>query len=539
MNAPDARRETAEGPVRGFVGNGMQQYLGIPFAAPPIRDLRWRPPAPALVRADTLDTIEFGPVCAQDTTGVPGFGHFSETEDCLYLNVFTPAGCEPAARLPVMVWIPGGGLYIGGSNGYDPSAIVRDGNVIFISMNYRLNVFGFFSHPVINAEGHSSGNFGIMDQQAALSWVQANIANFGGDPSNVTIFGESAGGISVLAHLVSPGSLGLFHKAILHSSGPASVANLPTLASAASIGEELAAAAGCMVQTPDNLRALTTEEIMAADGMATAPLGISKYQVGIMADGEIIPASMGNLFASGRFHHVPIIIGTNRDEFTWFMGALELATKRVLTEEAYPDAIRDLFARFGRHILIGTEVPPSALPEILARYPVSKFASPSLAASAVLGDCGAISAGGRLTARLLLRYAPAVYVYEWDAPDSHSAWPLASFPYLSGHTQELQYIFPRFAGGCGLPGDLTPEQADLARQMVQYWTNFAHLGTPNGSADGAPAWVPYDLVSDNVMELRTGGVRMVAGFGQRHHSDFWDQFYPLSGEFHPPSQYRR
>jgi para-nitrobenzyl esterase len=527
MNTKADLRQTEQGPVSGVVADGMQQYLGVPYAAPPVGNLRWRPPAPAPSRSGVLDAAAFGPVCAQDTTGILNFGYMSDTEDCLYLNVFTPKDCKPGNRLPVMVWIPGGGLNVGGSNGYDPRALVNDGNVVFVSINYRLNVFGFFSHPAINAEGHANGNYGIMDQQAALRWVQKNISNFGGDPGNVTIFGESAGGVSVNAHLASPASANLFHKAILQSSGPASVMKLPRVADAAAIGEALIAATGCQEQTADALRALTTAEITKAVGMAEPALG-AQYLVGLMVDGEVLPDDMGELFASGRFHHVPIMIGINRDEFTWFLAALELATGQVLTEEAYPIALGQSFAAFEKTILIGTKVPYTAVPEIMARYPVSAFANTSHALSAVLGDCGAISAGARLTARLFRRYVAAVYLYEWNVPDSHSAWPPVSFAYKSGHTQELQYIFPRFAGGQGTPGDLTPTQAGLATQMVQYWTNFARTGTPNDSAGSLPVWVRYEPTADNALQLEVGSVRMENGFGARHRSDFWDQFYPLS-----------
>lgn len=207
----------AEGPIRGLVADGMQRFLGIPYAAAPVGDLRWRPPNPPAAWDEPLDAFAFGSVCAQDAdASFPGFGYVSDTEDCLYLNVFTPASGAAGHNLPVMFWIPGGGLFMGGSSDYDPSALVREG-VVFVSINYRVSIFGFFSHPVINAEGHAAGNYGIMDQQFALDWVRRNIAKFGRDPANVTIFGESAGGISVLSHLASSGSADLFHKAILQS----------------------------------------------------------------------------------------------------------------------------------------------------------------------------------------------------------------------------------------------------------------------------------------------------------------------------------
>jgi para-nitrobenzyl esterase len=235
--------------VRGIVRDGMRQFLGIPYAAPPTGELRWRPPVAPGRWQEPFDAVAFGNVCAQDTSCFPGFGYFSDTEDCLYLNVFAPQQCDAGARLPVMVWIPGGGLFIGGSNDYNPSALVIDGPVVFVSFNYRLNVFGFFSHPAINAEGHTAGNYGIMDQQFALHWVRDNIAQFGGDPDNITIFGESAGGASAVCHLASPGSTGLFHKAILQSCSVVATAATPSLESAEHFGTDLAAAAGCSDQT--------------------------------------------------------------------------------------------------------------------------------------------------------------------------------------------------------------------------------------------------------------------------------------------------
>lgn len=278
--------------MRGRVRDGMNVFLGIPYAAPPVGDLRWRPPAPAPSWSEPLDAVAFGAVCAQDSTRLPGFGHFSETEDCLYLNVFSPVGSNIGDDRPVMVWFPGGGLYCGGSNGYNPSALVCDGDVVFVSINYRVNVFGFFSHPEINAEGHAAGNYGIMDQQAALNWVHRNIARFGGDPDNVTMFGESAGAISVLANLASPASAGLFHRAIIQSCSVAATTPTAALATLQDVGPALAAAAGCVTGSAAELRALSTREVMAADGMADGLLAVGKFHIGLVADGTIIPDSL-------------------------------------------------------------------------------------------------------------------------------------------------------------------------------------------------------------------------------------------------------
>ena len=204
---------TVEGDVQGVVTNGVSQFLGIPYAAPPVGELRWRPPQDVAHWTQTRAAIKFGKTCAQPVRGI--FTVPSTNEDCLFLNVYTadplPAA---AAKRPVMVWFYGGGMYSGESDDYDGSKLVRRGGVVVVTLNYRVGAFGFFSHPAINGEGHPAINYGIMDQQAALKWVQRNIAAFGGDPGNVTIFGQSGGGTGVTSNLQSPLSTGLFHRAI-------------------------------------------------------------------------------------------------------------------------------------------------------------------------------------------------------------------------------------------------------------------------------------------------------------------------------------
>ncbi|WP_009478403.1 carboxylesterase/lipase family protein [Rhodococcus sp. JVH1] len=523
--------ETIYGPVRGVFRQEMSQFLGIPYAAPPVGDLRWRPPASPTPWAEPLDVRTFGSVCAQDTTGLPGFGHFSDTEDCLYLNVFTPAQSEPGRQLPVMVWIPGGGLYCGGSTGYDPSALVLDGDIVFVSINYRLNVFGFFSHPAINAEGHASGNYGILDQQCALRWVQHNIAKFGGDPENVTIFGESAGGISVLANMASPASAGLFHRAILQSCSGAAITSAQSLQSQEHVGVALAAAAGCDEQTTANLRALSTHDLMAADAMAQQMLGVGKFHIGLVVDGEIIPEPMRELFSTGRFNHVPLINGINRDEFAWFQAMIEFHTGHVISDEEYPSAVETTLAALASSPVLGVEIPPEAIPDILIRYPLEKYPSASRALAAIIGDCGFISMGGRRTTRVIREFVSDVYAYEWDVPDSPVSWPEVSFPYGSAHSQEIQYIFPSFHGGCGVPHDLNSSQKELAKKMVSYWTTFAHRGNPNAELRKNPEWPAYASSVDNFMSLSLPGPTIVNSFGESHHCDFWDELTQVKVKF--------
>jgi para-nitrobenzyl esterase len=519
---------TAEGPVRGLIADGMRQYLGIPYASPPTGDLRWRPPQTLAGWQEPLDTVAFGSVCAQDTSCLPGFGYFSDTEDCLYLNVFVPEDSQPGPNLPVMVWIPGGGLIVGGSTDYDPSALVKDGNIVFVSINYRLNIFGFFSHPAINGEGHAAGNYGIMDQQAALRWVQRNIEKFGGNPNNVTIFGESAGAISVLSHIASPGSTSLFHRAILQSCSVAATTATPRLESLEHIGVALASAAGCRNQSAENLRSITTTELMRVDTMPEGTFGTGQYHVGLIADGTVIPEPMRNLFESGRFNRVPVINGVNRDEFSWFQAMIELSTGQTLSDDDYPRMIGTALKIASDSALLGATVPPEAVPEILKRYPAQAHPGASRALAAAIGDAGLITNGGWRTTRMIRKFVPEVYAYEFDVPDSPVSWPDVSFPYGSGHVQEIQYLFPLFRGGGGIARELSEPQKRLAKQMVSYWTTFAHRGNPNAQVPDTPFWPVYEPNKDNFMLLRTPNPTVVTSYGNTHQCEFWGNFYEAS-----------
>lgn len=391
-------------PVRGFEKSGMKCFLGIPYAAPPVGDLRWRPPVSPARWTETLDAVEFGSICAQDTSCFPGFGANSTTEDCLFLNVYVPkSGQEEGkeAPRPVMVLFPGGGLFCGGSNDYDPKCLVEDGDIIFVSLNYRLGIFGFFSHPAINAEDHAGGNYGIMDQQFALNWVHNNIEAFGGDPRNVTIMGESAGGISVMVHLAAPQSRGLFHRAIVQSGGsPPSVA-YPSLPSLESKGVALASAAGCEKQTAINLRMLSTEAILAANAVPPGSFGVGEYTVGLMEDGIIVPRGLRERFGRGEFSRVPLLIGVNRDEYSWFQGMMELTTKTVVSAEMYPHALAIALSAAVQLRIFSAKISPEGMQSILQRYPLKLDSNPAKVLAAAVGDASIISTCGRRTTSVI------------------------------------------------------------------------------------------------------------------------------------------
>lgn len=510
---------TDAGPVRGVVKDDMNQFLGIPYAAPPVGTLRWKPPQPATGWSGVRNADAYGNTCAQNITR-EGFAAPSDHEDCLFLNVQTPR--TPGTNRPVMVWIHGGGLFMGSSNDYDPKWLVTDGDVVFVSMNYRLNIFGFFSHAALNAEGTAAGNYGVMDQQSALRWVQRNIAAFGGDPKNVTIFGESGGGMSVWAQLASPGSAGLFHKAIIESGTGTPTDLTPTLRSQEPSGKGFADAAGCQGQTAACLRSLSTQAILAANAPATGAqgsvsvpgvggvTGLPRFRTALMADGQVMPEPARTLFSTGRFNQVPMINGTNRDEQMWFQALTALRTKKPVRAVDYP---AQLMAMFG----------PDIGPKVLSLYPLSGYESPDNALGAALGDRGFICDGNRRATRLIKRHVAEVYAYEFDVPDTPIAWPPVEFPYQSAHTAEIQYLFPQFRGASGEAKKLDAGQQRLSRQMVRYWTSFARTGKPAGGVDGSPEWAKYESGADNYLSLGVPSPVMRDRFGDTHHCDFWDQ----------------
>jgi para-nitrobenzyl esterase len=322
------------GKLRGEATAGVAAFKGIPFAQPPVGALRWRPPQAPTAWRDTRAAVSYGPDCMQ--VPFPGDAAplgVTPAEDCLYLNVWTPARVA-GRKLPVMVWIYGGGFVNGGSSPpvYDGSAFARDG-VVLVSFNYRLGSFGFFAHPALSAEqaGGPLGNYGYMDQIAALKWVQRNAARFGGDPHNVTLFGESAGGMSVNALLTSPLATGLFQKAIIESGagrpGPRRARQLRGTDGAEAKGLELAHGFGIEGNGADaleKLRAIPAQQLLGTLNMAT--MGASPgYVGGPFEDGMLVVGSPTVLYAAGKAQKIPVIVGAN---------SLDIGGDRMMIEPA-------------------------------------------------------------------------------------------------------------------------------------------------------------------------------------------------------------
>jgi para-nitrobenzyl esterase len=502
---------TESGVVIGSTTDGGNEFLGIPYAAPPVGALRWRPPKrygffPGFV----LQATQFGSECTQAAGG---------SENCLFLNVFTPQmtsddGWHDRDRrgLPVMFWIHGGGLINGSSTPYNPELLVKKG-VIVVTINYRLGFLGFFAQSAIDAEGHRNGNYGLMDQQFALKWVRRNIANFGGDPDRVTIFGESAGGQSVYAHLASPLSSGLFRGAIAESGSYAEFQdyffNVVTLAQAETTGTQsvpsgaaIAASVGCTSQTASCLRAVPAATMIAKEPFPLYPF----------VDGTLLTQTIGAAFVSGEFNHVPVMAGTNHDEYRLFVALdFDLVGNPILTSGAYETASNALWG-------------PTLGPPVLALYPFAAYPNGGEALGAS-GTDGVFSCPARNVDRALSKLVPT-YAYEFNdenAPPAQSAFGgLLTFPLGAYHSSELQYLFPGI-DVFGLPTTLSSQQMQLSDAMVSYWTQFAKKGDPNSSSQ--PLWSPYSASTDEFQSLIPPAPGVESNFDSSHQcSTFWDTF---------------
>ena len=463
---PAARVE--QGEIAGkTVGSGdVEAFLGIPFARPPAGELRWKPPQPPEKWEGVRRCEDFGPACPQPEAVVQPI-RGPRKEDCLYLNVWRPAGA--AKKLPVMVWIHGGGFTTGSGAKelYDGSKLARAGAAV-VTINYRLGPLGFLAHPALSAEAAdgTSGNYGLLDQIAALEWVRANIEALGGDPDRVTIFGESAGAVSVSCLLVSPKAKGLFHRAIIQS-GTADGIRTPLKAkgdgpSAEKAGLAVAAELGVEGEGPEalaKLRAKTAEEILAASDPRVGLFGKgTKFRPCV--DGVVLPAAPLDLIRAGRHNDVPVIIGSNADEGTLFT-KLQLRIRRPA----------------GYRFLLGKAFGGRA-GQVEAMYPVGRGKSVEEQVAAVITH-SAFTAPARRTARVLASKGRSpVYLYYFSrvGPGMKRSGMGAT------HGAEIFYLF----GTPPRPSHFDETDRDLAGKMRDSWVRFARTGDPNGR--GIPRW---------------------------------------------------
>ena len=507
--------KTADGPVVGPEMRGVYRFLGIPYAKPPIGELRWMPPQPVAKWTGVRLATKFGPTCAQVTTLGPFAGPPNSNEDCLYLNVFT---ANTNAKRPVLVWIHGGGYFDGASNDYDPTKLVTRGKLVVVTLNYRLNLFGFLAHPALDAEGHPGGNYGIMDMQAALKWVKQNIAAFGGDPDNVTLGGQSAGAGASAANVLSPGARGLFHRAIFQSGGytpfvPKQIAE--------DKGKKFAAAAGCATgDVAKCLRALPAAKIEALAGSAseTSPLVTNP-----MVDGTVIPQQEIDLVHAGRFNKMPIMMGTTHDEGNFTNGILQYFKKdrAAISDADYQGYLKRTYGGNAGAGGSPPAYPTDMIDKVKAHYPTAK-AGAQIAWDAAHSDM--LACRGQYTAEALSAQVP-VYMYLFDDRTAQTYFPkMPGFQPLAYHTADIAYVFTGYHGGPdGVNFKLTAAQSKLSDQMVAAWANFARSGNPNGKGGAPwPRWKPGDATP--AYFLQDDGWKTVQTnkeFAAAHQCDFW------------------
>lgn len=491
-SADPAVVQTESGAVRGVVTDDHRLFAGIPYAAPPVGPLRFQAPEPAPPWQGERDATAYGPRCLQDLDGDIELGRQTD-EDCLSLNIWTPAS-QSDAPLPVMVWIHGGSFVAGSGRIYDSRRLVARGGIVVVTINYRLGAPGFLADPALGPPGEV-GNYGLADQQAALRWVRDNIAKFGGDPDNVTVAGESAGGMSVCDHLVAPGSKGLFAKAVIMS-GPCQAQVALPVAEQRSI--DYATDAGC----PDRGTAAECLRALPANELRTPVwfYGIGKDRLSGPVTGTAgLPTDPVEAIDDGKAARVPVMIGTTRDEWTLFVALQYLRGDTAYTPVDYPRLLADTFGKDAA--------------AVAEHYPLTAYPSVPLAYAATVTD-GMFACPGDRMAHALAR-DDDVFYYEFNDRTAPAPEPLRTLPFPVGasHSLELRYLFD--VGGTE---PLTPEQSRLADQMIDYWAAFMTDGEPR--AHGQPYW-PALGTGQQVMSLQPDGNRVVEDFDQTHQCQFW------------------
>jgi para-nitrobenzyl esterase len=481
LHADPLKVKTEQGKVEGALSTDakVRAFKGIPYAAPPVGDLRWQAPQPPAKHDGTLEAKEYGHHCVQTNPFADMvFKDAGEAEDCLTLNIWTPADAKPGAKLPVMFWVHGGGFTAGGASEprHDGVSLARHG-VVVVTINYRLGIFGFFANPQLTAESphHASGNYGLLDQAAALAWVKDNIREFGGDPANITVFGESAGSFSVSTLMASP----LSEHNLAHAIGESGAAfsgsalNYPSLATAEQQDSDFAQAA---FGTSDlaALRKLTVDQLLAG---ATSKTVKPSPRFTPNIDGYYFPKPVAEIYAAGEQAHIPVLGGWNADEVR---AAVTMNPVKPTPESFAAQAKKNY----------GDDAAA-----FLALYPATSDAEAIQSAGDLMNDNFiAYSTWKWLDAQVATGHAP-VYRYRFDLaapPDKFHPGNPGAF-----HSDDIEYVFGTLdARNIAV---WRPEDRALSEQMQQYWTNFARTGNPNGP--GLPTWPTYAPPEWDVMHL--------------------------------------
>lgn len=530
---------TRQGLVRGVWKAGVLEFLGIPYAAPPVDELRWRPPAPP-ANHGPIDATRYRETCPQSNELAVFTGPPSVTEDCLYLNVFTTGVRSNGKPKPVLLWIHGGGNTTGSANDYDGSKLAKGGPygspTVVVTLNYRLGLLGFLAHPALMKQGEPFANYGTMDQQAALRWIKANIESFGGDPSRVAVGGQSGGSVDVHANVISPLAAGLFNRAIFQSAPFAIFVPLPQARERAVAFAEAAGCPGADDVAATCLRQLTVPRILQLQGTIkdNGPY-LDPGNQNVIVDGTIIPMQPLEAYGSGKFNKMPVLGGTTTDELTFVMGMQEYFSgpppgspltfastppQRAMTAEDLNSRIR---AGYG----------PAAT-AILERYPVEKYGDdPFETYNRILADpiqCVANLEPLKVFARQVPTYG---YVFAYQGAPFYLP-KMPGYRALAAHTIDIQFLFTGYHGGplgvnldqgTGMPRELNVEETRLSDQLIGFWTNFAASGNPNGS--GAEVWPAF--TAERPLLLRQDiplSVMDEPTLKAKFDCDFWLQMQP-------------
>jgi para-nitrobenzyl esterase len=499
--------KTSEGALRGSTHGIVDVYQGIPYAAPPVGDMRWRAPQPAIAWTGVRDATQPGNACVQAAVFWRPGNAASWNEDCLYLNVWKPRHVD--ARLPVIVWFHGGGWINGASTDMQPVQIVSHGNIV-VTVDYRLGALGYLSLPALDTEssdGQSSGDYGDLDKIRALQWVKQNIGAFGGDANNVTIGGQSAGAGSVCWLLASPAAAGLFNRAVIESIGDCAIISHDT---AAAHGKSFAEAIGCA--DPASQLACLRQKTPAQIIDAQAKTNLNWRPV---VGGEAQPVPVLDAFHSGKFNRVPVLVGNVRHETRVFVYEGNDMIRQPVTPETYVSNVRTMEG--------------DKADRVLNEYPLSAYPAPGVALAAVQTDsrfaCGSVPVEDALSA-----WVPT-YTYEFrDETAPHTPYMVItpSFEIGAAHSSELQYIWrgdastPVSAGQSSGYLPLTSAQTKLSHMMMNYWASFARAGDPNTASQ--PNWPRYDTTKTQRLGLLAGGAtEIVSGdaYSNEHHCAFW------------------
>lgn len=470
--------KTSTGWIRGLSATNYDEYLGVPYAAPPVGDLRLMPPQPAAGWSGVRDATKFGDRCVQGSGWDPGYENPTLTEDCLYLNVYVPNHLRPGG--PVLVWIHGGGFTGGAGQDTDPRKYIDQTGSIYVTINYRLGALGFLDLPKLrSADASGAGNYGLLDQQAALRWIHDNINAFGGNPNNVTIAGQSAGGSSVCDQLSSPTAKGLFQRAIIMSGG----CSMTSQSAADAAGQAFVNTLGCT--DPSTvvacIRGKSTAQILQAQ---QASPGI-RPAVG----GSAFPQDPAVAVAAGKINRVPVMNGQVHDERRLFVFQGNDYVGHPVTADSYGATVRSTYG--------------AAADQILAAYPVSAYPTPGIALATVQSD--AASYTRQKLDKQFAQWVPT-YAYEFaeeQTPQFYSIYrlqqaggPAAHFDFGATHVDDLGYLWEYL--GHTLP--YSDDELELSDQMITFWSQFQYNGDPNAS--NVPSWSRFAPSHGDWMELK-------------------------------------